>query len=65
MKTKIRAEIRITPDQFRRLEELIFKVRNEAKRNPRSNKLESWGFKMQKIMDKIFVSIATNSPLNK
>lgn len=44
----------VNENQLKKLDELIFKIRNEAKRGEvRGKKIETFGFKMQQIVSKI------------
>jgi len=44
---------RLSESQFHKIGLLTFRLRNEAKREPRARKVEQWGFAIQKILDAI------------
>lgn len=42
---------RLSEREFYQIGLLIFRLRNEAKREPRAAKIENWGWRIQKILD--------------
>lgn len=49
----ISRSFRLSEKQFYKIGLLTWRLRNEARREPRANKVEQWGFAIQKILDAV------------